>query len=203
MTQGAGEDGFTLIEMVVCLGVLALIASFTASGLALVRRGGVLVEALDRDDAGRAVQAHLRRGVESATPVFVERDGTAELLFKGAPDRLSLVTRSDRRLEGGGLVLATFAVDGPPGATALVTDRRPVSARGNGPAAALRRVLLERIRAVRFRYYGSLEPGVPGTWSANWASPNRLPALIEVSLDPQPGTGRAWPRMLLAVPAGQ
>lgn len=201
MRQG-GEDGFTVLELVVCLGLLAIITSFIAEGLALIERGRGGMARAEEQDAARAVRMHLRRAIERAVPVFAAGDeGAATLVFAGEPDRLRLVTRSDRRLEGGGLVIAEFRVDAIGGETALVTVRRSFGSGDRAGEEASPRLLLPGVTALDLRYFGPPEPQAQPNWAAEWLNPNALPQLIEVSLvfaiRPQPD----WPAMIIALPA--
>jgi hypothetical protein len=125
----------------------------------------------------------------------------AVLLFTGEPDRLLLVTRSDRRLEGGGLVLAEFRAEARDGTTALVTIRRPVSGTAGGGAPPEPKLLLDGINGLAFRFFGRSAPDAPPGWTNAWKNPNALPRLIEISIAADGRSGFAWPALVAPLPA--
>jgi len=203
MKRDEAEGGFTILELVVCLGVLALITTFLAAGLALVGRGQVLVARAEAQDSGRAVRMHLRRAVEAAVPMFAAReDGTAAIVFTGSPDRLRLVTRSDRRLEGGGLVVAEFAVAEIGGEPALVTRRRPFPVPAGGEEGEPK-LLLPGATELRLRYFGAAEMGGDPDWAPEWLNGNGLPQLVEISVFFGTDRRQDWPPIIVALPAAE
>ena len=127
-SRSCGEAGFTVLELVVCLGLLALISALTAEGLSIAKRGKEVMSLADRQDQTHAVRIHLRRTFEGAVPLFAtEPDQTTRLVFGGEPDRLWLVNSSDGRLEASGLVLVELTMgDGGESGT-LITNRRVIS----------------------------------------------------------------------------
>ncbi|MBA3520041.1 MAG: prepilin-type N-terminal cleavage/methylation domain-containing protein, partial [Rhizobiales bacterium] len=135
--SATGEDGFTILELIVCLGLLALISSFVLEGVALLKRGAAVIGRAELQDSERAVQMHLRRALERAVPFFaVDENLEATLIFTGEPARLRVVTRSDGRLEEGGLILAEFRAETIGAARALITERRPIAWAPGGADAA-------------------------------------------------------------------
>jgi general secretion pathway protein J len=199
MRDNRGSDGFTILELIVCLGVLALIAVFMAEGVALIGRGRVVMAGVEGEEALRAVQVHVRRTLGRAVPLFAAREGEAAILFAGSPDRLTFVTRSDRRLEGGGDILVELRAEADEGAMWLVTDRRPLAAPPNVPPQT--RVLLDGIAALRLRYYGRADPLSPPAWTKEWVNPNALAELVEVAVDFDAESGQEWPTLTIALPA--
>lgn len=198
-----GEAGFTLVELVVCLGLLALMTGLAAEGLSLVRRGKDIMDRVEAADQRRAVETYLRRTIERATPLFAARnDGSTVLYFTGKPDRLRLVSRSNRHVEGGGLVAVEIRVDEHDGRLDLVTGRRPISARAGAGHAAQERLLAEGIEAVRFRYFGRMSDGTASGWLPEWTNPTVLPRLIEVEVVPG-ADGSPWTPLTIEIPAAE
>jgi general secretion pathway protein J len=193
------ESGFTLLELVVSLGLLALMTAFMAEGISLVRRGSTVLDRVEQEEGGRTVEAHLRRTLERAVPVFVsgEQDSEPKIVFSGEANRLAFVARADGRLETGGLVLVDFRVEQSGDAFRFVTERRPYpSGAATGDPVHL---LVGDLSALGFRYYGPPEPKADPTWSPRWTNPKALPDLVELTVART--AGRPWPTLVFAIPA--
>jgi hypothetical protein len=198
-----GEAGFTIVELVVCLGLLALMTGLAAEGLSLVRRGGATMERAEQADGRRAVDMYVRRTLERAVPVFAaQTDGTPALLFSGEPDRLRLVSRSNRRIEGGGLVLVEIRVEVRDGRRDLVTIRQPISTRDGGEGGREPHLLLEDIDGLEFRYLGQAPDGSDSGWLLQWINPNTLPRLVQVNVKTR-GSGLHWLPLTIAIPSAE
>jgi general secretion pathway protein J len=92
--RSAAESGFTLIEVLVGVTLLAMLATLIATG---TRLGGRAWNSAERQtteiDDMYAVQGLLRRTIARARPSFAAADPVdMTVAFSGAPDSLSLVS---------------------------------------------------------------------------------------------------------------
>jgi type II secretory pathway component PulJ len=197
----AEDDGFSVLELILCLGLLALMTALTTEAVSLAQRGTGVIDRIERADADRAVQAFLRRTIEGAAPLLSTRgDGTAAILFDGYPDRLRLVSRANGELEGGGLVLVELRMEDSVAGRALVTDRKLLNAASELPGPGTYR-LRDDVKAVGFRYYGRRTMQEQSGWTSEWAGVSDLPQLVEVTLSPAEDEAPAWPPLVVAIPA--
>jgi general secretion pathway protein J len=195
------DAGFTVVELIVCLGLLSLMTVLIAEGLAVAQRGTRIFGRVDRLEQEQAVQAYLRRAVQGIVPLFaVDRGNVASLVFSGAPDRLRFASRADGRLEGNGVVLVEIRCEQRNGERALVTERRLLeasAAKSDGPDV---HVLLPSVGSVSFRYLGRHGAKEAIGWSSRWEDPRRLPLLVEIDVA-YTGSNESWPPLAIAVPA--
>lgn len=195
MRRGAG--GFTLLEVLASLVLLALLMVGVYSGIRTatvsVRAGTALIE---RSDQIRSAQQFLRRELaqslspplgnasQSATMGFV---GTAREMLYVAPlpgylgrlgpqlQRLQLVDDS-----AGGFRLELSLALLPP-------DGRPPLPLGEP------QVLLDHVLSGSFSYYGPDARGLQTGWSHTWADSRELPQLVRVAL--RVGGNSGWPQL--------
>jgi prepilin-type N-terminal cleavage/methylation domain-containing protein len=178
-----GEQGLTLIELLLSLAILVVLTGFLAGGLSMGRR------AFDADRANEigsetdaAIQSvssliasalSVRVSTSSQKPGIIF-DGRRETLvfvglsegrsLRGGPHKISL------RRSGGDLVVdvATAA-----GETAKDAPQPPPT----------RVVVLSGVREVSFSYFGRMDPsGVPA-WRTDWSRLERLPDLVSIRIE--------------------
>jgi general secretion pathway protein J len=195
--RGARAAGFTLVEMLVSLALLSLISVllFQAIGAAGVLSG--LGGRVSADTDLDIVRDHLRSSL--ARLAGRDTDGRRPP-FVGEPERFAGTVLADRRTERGGAVRQTvWAVRRGDGTVDLVEARSLGSEAGTRPPE----VLVSRAANVRLRYFGAgLAAPQPG-WFLAWTRRDRLPSLIEISLDFPPGDRRRWPPLLVPLGFGQ
>lgn len=163
--------GFTLVEMLVALALVALAAALLASALRLGLRTWGAVE------ARAATTQDLRLGLR-----FVARQIEAARELSGEHDALALVAALPPQ-RGVGVGPMRFEITGQGGRRALVVRFGTESA-----------VLLNGLREARFSYRDA-EPG--GAWTSSWDGARGLPALVRVQLAP---AGDAPASEVLAAP---
>ncbi len=179
---GGGQDGFTLLEVMVTLVAFGLLLVGLAQGgqfgLAAWRaqEGGgrrlAELEAVDRTLRGLIAQAH--PGTEAEAPAFDGRPGG--MVFRSVLPQAALA--------GGRGIDAVLGLDA---ARALVLRWAP---RGGGEGAEER--LLAGLDRIEFAYWQPPAAGVPGQWLRSWRAPV-LPGLIRVRLVFPAGDRRHWP----------
>ena len=187
--------GFTLLETIVALAILGLLALALAGALRLGGRAWDLnTQRLEDWRQIRAVQDLLRRTLTQAYPLRLAED--ERVVFAGGPDSLTVVTPMPAHLALGAYdVLRVTKVRGD-----LVAEwnRFDPDAASLEPGPDSRRVVLvERIAAVRFDYFGSDQAGVRAAWTPEWRGRRALPDLVRVQVGFPDGSRRLWPDMLV------
>lgn len=175
------DDGFTIMELLVALAILALVVAMIPQALRMSGQATAMSARVERQDEIAAV----RQVIESrlrGTLALVERDGSATaLLFTGRADSIRFVSSSPTGPAGGGVYVyriepaSDAAADG---ATTLVQSlyrSRP----GPDDPVWSRKLLPPRTR-VSFRYFGTDTGAKAPAWTPAWRRRDALPQLIEV-----------------------
>jgi len=178
-----GEQGLTLIELLLALAILALLTGFLAGGLSIGRR------AFDADRAGE-ISGETDTAIQAMTSLIASalpgRAGTANpksgVMFDGRRETMSFVSLSEGRSLRGGPHLVRLRRSGMD----LVVDvmgSNPETAEGAAGLTPMRVVVLSGVRDIRFSYFGSVKPEGPSGWQAQWLGAERLPALVSIQID--------------------
>jgi len=180
-----GSAGFTLIELILTLSIVAamLVIAFGGLrvGLAAWQRGEERTAKLDHT---RSLAVLLERALDGVFPYRIASDGEQEarVLFEGLPDRLTFVTLS------------------PPFPTGTPAAFTAVSLSADAAGLALRQQILpnpvepDRVRpllvdartsGLRFRYLGLERDAWQDAW--NVGTDEGLPRAVEITLVTGPG----------------
>ena len=192
--SGDSSAGFTLLEMLVALAILALFASVLPQAYGLVRRTWTLSAELSRDNPEQTARAFLSTRIAEATPVFDRKSEGDEIAFAGTAETLSFVAPLIHSPRGSGLYRFRLAV-GPDaaGRNALLVSHEPYGPpvqrdafNPAPPAADVQR--LAPAAAIRLRYFGRPAPREKAQWLPAWSRIDALPDLVELSLVRENGT---------------
>ena len=177
-----GQRGFTLIELMLALSIVATLLVVTFAGLnvglASWRRGEDRAEAQQHV---RSLLSVLGRTVAGAYPYQAGGGDTPPVvLFQGEPDRIALVS-----------TVAPFPTPVPAAFTAVTFAMEGVESPGlavrqkilpnDNPFEALQPLLVDAaVVSARFRFLR----GAGGTWEERWDAANEqaLPRAVEISL---------------------
>jgi general secretion pathway protein J len=179
------DAGFSLVELLISLTILALLLAMMPSTLRLGKRAWETTGALEETPAAAAL-SFAAQSLKSALPVF-QRDssGLPHIAFDGTEQTISFVADLASGPSGGGL----YRIDA--GAPIASTDGPAVRLSLYGPDTTAQatgievRDLADSYSELRFRYFGSPAPGAPNQWQSSWHRSDRLPDLVDVVATPR------------------
>lgn len=185
MRKGA-HDGFTLLELLLAIGLLALITSSILGGLHLGRRAWETSRASDAIDdvenAARAVAAQLSKSY----PALQGRsNATPAIAFQGFANASRSVILSDGGAQWGGLVLTEIgSAASRSGVDLAIWTRVYREVEGLSPAREEMRMtpLLSDLAYFQLSYFGSVEKDRPPLWTDSWVDRPEPPLLISIKI---------------------
>jgi general secretion pathway protein J len=200
--------GFTLIEILLATALLAagLALAFATlrAATAVANRSESLAQ---RNERMRAVEGFLRARLSVARPVAFALDADSGLArrFAGDGESVEFVADLPDYLGRGGPYLHRIRSERDGDGVRLLVEFRMVqggavidgaASEGSDPIAP--EVLVDDLRAVRFRYRGMGTDQRLGAWQSQWDAAEALPLQVEIQL--QDRDGRPWPTLLVALP---
>jgi general secretion pathway protein J len=193
--------GFTLIEMVIAIGIFSLLMTMLVDALHLAARNAERrTVQIDRSAQVALVQGFLRNELSDARPLRAPRLGRPVVDFDGDARRLAFISPAVESVGYGGLQRIEIALEGDPGSSVgtLSAIWRPYRTLLAAGSPALRRtLLLENIQTAAFAYYGENAQGVLQDWRDSWHGEPRLPRLVRLSVIFADGTH--MPELTIAV----
>jgi general secretion pathway protein J len=181
MHETARDAGFSLIEVLISIVLLALILMSTQTALRFGQRSWELVDDIDHDERDSAAVKFIEHRLVQTTPLYEkETDGRNRIAFRGTQHAVSFIAPSGGGADGGGLYRFELSAEPlPDGHQSLVLHSllyRPLAAAEVGD----RRVLIPEIESFSLRYLGRMKPNEQPMWVANWVRTDVLPELIEL-----------------------
>ena len=203
--QRANARGFTMIELMIALVLLALMSAVLFGSLNLAGRSADAGAAKAEATSGmRLAGDYLRTQLAAQHSQRMRKIQDFPLLFGGEADQLRYAAPLPGRVGLGGmwyyrLKLATVAGRQKP---SLILER--IIPDVNSPDRldfndAERSVLADDIKELKIGYYGVNTGGSVDdtpTWRDQWDDPQLLPQLIRVDVTPEKGS--AWPTLVIA-----
>jgi len=197
------ERGFTLLELVIALTLLALMSGVLYGALGFAGRSWEGGEAKAEATSGmRLTHEFLRAQLEGQHPLRMHKMPEFPLLFTGTSDELRFAAPLPARITGGGIWYYRLAV-------IREGDRERLALQRTVPdleAASLpefdraeRSILADDIAELRVGYYGrdtGAATSMAPTWRDRWDDRNRLPLLVRIDVTPK--RGPAWPTLVVA-----
>lgn len=178
-----GEQGLTLIELLLSLAILMVLTGFLAGGLSMGRRAFAadrVNEIGSETDAAIQVISSL---IGSALPV---RGNTGSqkstIMFDGRQETLLFVGLSEGRSLRGGPHRINLRRSGDAFVVEVFTSAAETAKDAPEPPPT-RVVALSGIREISFGYFGSMNPSAPPGWRTDWLRSDRLPDLVSIRID--------------------
>lgn len=195
------DNGFTLIEVVVALVLLAVILTGLVSALVTFARTGERVDqrTLAGDDV-RLVYAFLKQSLEPASPRVRTRprDSAVVSWLQGTDSELEWLGLMPARHGVGGLYHLRLATERSGDRVRLMLYYLPYAGDDPPPDWSLAgaHLLLEDVTGLEISYRALDE----ADWRGEWLEAGVLPARVRISLAQG---GSAWPALIVPVLAAQ
>jgi general secretion pathway protein J len=200
-SRTVGQRGFTLLELLLALTLLALLMAAAMGGIRAATRAMHSGEAvIDRTNRLRVAQEFIRREVSRILPLaFGQEQGTGtNFVFQGEKDFMRFVAAMPGHLSRGGPYVQSLELArGRNGLQLLFThqmlngfDLEKLSSKDVEPV-----VLLDGIRAGRFQFRKFDDQGKLEDWDDDWEDPGTLPVMVRIELEMARDTQLVWPVM--------
>jgi general secretion pathway protein J len=208
------QAGFTLVEVVVAMALLAAIMAMLYSGLTFALRSWDAGDANGRRVADRRLgENFLRRELTEMFPMRWKDATAVKFAFEGESDRLRFVSSRPAGLQQGGLSLVGLEVgDSGPGSSGPrarnLLMRRAMPDDEAVSFAPLEKVdpvlLIANVDSIKLYYFGAEGDFAEARWSDSWPHKAHLPLLVKLRVTM--ADGRVLPdfviRVVLGVEAG-
>lgn len=191
VAMAPGDAGFTLLELLVALSLLALIMASVPGLVRLVGRSVQVAGEVTRSHADRPALDTIADILAEARPVLVlSDDGKRRVKFRGTPTSVQFIAPG-RIGDSGGLV--SYNLEFLPnrrGRSQLMLSRTlfGVETATDQAATADVRVPLPAAYRIAFRYFGPSGDDATSSWSDTWDIGDVLPELVEITVT----SARVW-----------
>jgi len=198
--------GFTLIEVVLALALLATIMVLLYSGLSFALRSWDAGDANGRRVADQRLgENFLRREMTEMFPMRWKDATVVKFAFEGEEDHVRFVSVRPPGIQRSGLALVSLETQEVEGSRArnLVMRRAMPSdeAVDFGPLqGAEPAILMTNLESVAFAYFGAENDFAEPKWTESWSFAGSVPQLIRVRV--KTTDGRAVPDFVIRVMLG-
>lgn len=204
------DGGWSLVEMLIALVLLALLSAMLFKALASARNGLDTFRLQAREAGLDAVQIHLRHTLAGAWPL---RRGGAKgdaPIIEATNSSIEFISNYSPQGQHGGLyVVALELVNSKTsGAFDLIEKRtlyrEPPQTGGREPLrSSIRTKLISGIVSFKIRYFGTLDDERLPRWFDGWSDSVRLPELISLEIVFPANDKRVMPKIVVGVPASR
>ena len=195
------EQGFTLVELLVAVTLLALLTTLMLGAIKYAARAWAETDqrAVAAADLS-AVERVFHHAIIGAHPAFATADRSDRTIaFDSAEEWLALVAPLPAAIAPGVAAQQRFFVEGEGRSRALVMAWRldlPSSDEAR-PLPENRVRLLDHVRALRFAYYGAPDRTQALGWRQRWSGQSRLPDLVRVHIERDDAALPEWPDLVV------
>lgn len=183
------ESGFTLLELLVSLVLVALLMVAMPAALHLAKRTQAAASQLDRLGITEAASIFIEQRLSEATAMYDRGDdGRLHVIFRGEPNRLAFIAPVTFTAAQAGLARLEFEIGTDADArSGLImswkTWRPPANADQPGAQPEPNtRLLVPNATQFQLRYYGAPSASQSPEWTQSWTRMDRIPDLVEFQI---------------------
>jgi general secretion pathway protein J len=176
------DAGFTLLELLLSLSLLALIMGSLLSGMQLARKAFETSRANQAAGDLEATGAALSDMLSRAYPMLISDPKKGQsLFFYGRPDGCVFISLSEGQTLRGGFFAGEIGLAPNGGSVDLAVWTASFR---SSEASQINREAMQKTEAARdvsflqMRYFGVLDEGKPPRWSDDWTGAAHLPQLV-------------------------
>ncbi|QOC23045.1 prepilin-type N-terminal cleavage/methylation domain-containing protein [Wenzhouxiangella sp. AB-CW3] len=203
MKQLRQMRGFTLIEVMLAISLVALVMAMAYGGFRAAVRASNSGEAIiEENNRLRVVQQFMRRQLSLAQALVIEEEVEGERIrFAGDRDRVRFVSPMPGYLSYGGSYVQELSIEpGVGGGFELVYYYAMLNGYEPGDIEAHDGiVLLENLARGEFHFLGRDFETQETYWSDYWETPEELPLAVAVEIDLDRDHGQVWPDLIAPV----
>lgn len=205
MTRPRYNAGFTLLELLVVVALLALIVALILSAIEAASGALKVIGRRIEEGSTDSVQFVLRQIVSQARPIrksaLNPEDGR---MMDGNRESMRFITSFAAGGQYGGLI-ETILLIRPPAIQGGLADlvirqaifRRPLPSAPPAPLQGRDVLILPSIAQLSLRYFGKPDDNSQPIWSHTWSNATRLPLLVEISVTFPVADPRKWPPLII------
>lgn len=186
------EAGFTLVEMLVSLALLAIAAVLIGRSFAIDR--AALWRVQDRASSGERVEAAQNAIRSRLEHLFAEASYEGQsptVAMDGAPDRLTfLAPGNDPRTP-----IRRYRLALSPGGDLTLASADKAAAEMTGLSDGA--ILLPKVDRLQIDYFGPSGAAGAPAWVGSWTGRAAPPRLVRIRLGLPPGDRRVWPDLIV------
>ncbi len=209
MSRARRQVGFTLIELVAAITLLAVLATILMGTVRGAERStSAANDAVERTEQYARTQAFLREHISGVLPMRWRREVQQPLKFSGKSSSLTYFAPVTSQIAEGGVMWWELALSKAGQKSQLVLRRQAADPEEKSVpdlSAAEPIVLADNIDALSISYFDSgddpLNNPDAGTWLDSWDENARMPAIIAIRVT-EAGAKR-WPDLYIPVKLSQ
>ncbi len=174
------EQGFSLIEVLIAISLLAVIFSFLTGALHFGHKAWDFSNNLTKSSPVGTARSFLINRISSIHPLRVSQQGrSAELVFRGESNQLEFIASMPERVIKAGFykVQLRFVNND------LKIYMQPYHPLQNYNNQMQVRSLVSGVKKLSFSYFGMSDRNASPTWHAQWQRKDILPSLVRVDLE--------------------
>ena len=188
------NEGFALVEALASLVIVGMIGLMIVEGIGTGRRVWERIDTREaRGELIDSVQTLLRDRIEQAFSSTLYDRSPPDIDFTGDTGRMEFLSNPPQSERPGPLRRYALTLNAKGQLElASVSDAAPA----NSPK--VRQVLLDRVQAVEFSYFGRPSGGDGGRfWQTEWVQQTQLPEVVRLRVKFEPGDERQWPDLII------
>jgi general secretion pathway protein J len=182
----AHDAGFTLVELLVSITIVALMTVVLFGGLRLGTRASTAVAVrIDRSSKITVVYDFMQRELADARPLTTVADGAPQTTvdFDGEEGEITFTTIPPSYLALGGFHRLHVALDNDGQGRLMVSWEQIPRGATLSDATPLRpSILLDHVQRAQFAYFGQPDVNLPPQWQDQWMARDKLPQLVRLRL---------------------